>query len=242
MVRLRLVEGPMKVPDGALRVLAVGFLFSSAVLGQAQTAEQPKFGIEIQVTGEHGPSYTVTNLTRKTVTACVIELSSSSESKQQSKMDWDSVMLDKPPIAPGASISQYLSHVVGGPLPDKAEVIAGIWDDGKTFGQIEWVDGILKNRTWMAAKYEEAASLLQQGLDQNWSRDQFLEAIGNKPKSGPLYGVQSTLQANRAFDERPKIMWNSMKRMMETFKLKAERLRQAKPLTETAVMGNAKPQ
>ena len=231
----------MKLPDGALKVLAVAFLFISVVLGRSQTVEQPKFGIEIQTAGEHGPSYTVTNLTGKTVTACVIELSSSSESKQKSKTVWDAVFLDKPPIVSGASISQYLSHVVGGPLPDKVRVIAGIWDDGKTFGQAEWVDIILKDRISMADKYEEAASLLQQGLDQNWSRDQFLEAIATKPKSGPLYGAQSTLQANRVFSEKPKIMWDSMKRMMETYKLKAERLRQAKPLAETAVMDHAKP-
>ena len=171
----------------------------------------------------------VTNLTKRTVTACVLELSSSSESKKQGKTVWDAVVLGKLPIEPGASISQYLSHAVGGPLPDKVEVIAGIWADGETFGQPEWVKIILKDRSMLAAQYEQAVSLLQQGLDQNWTRDQYLQALSDRPNSGPIYAIRSTLVANSQFSEKPKLLWDSMKRMLEFFSQKAEQLRQAKP-------------
>jgi hypothetical protein len=86
------------------------------------------------------------------------------------------LLQDELPIEPGGRITQHLSHAVGGPLPDKIEVVAGVWADGETFGQPDWVKVILKNREIQASAYEQATSMLQRGLDQNWTRDQYLQA------------------------------------------------------------------
>ena len=135
----------MKILATAFCALNVGMLFSSAIYGQPATG-RPRFQIEIHTTGERGPTYTVTNLSGKRVSACVLEISSSSQRARKSKTVWDALIQGQPPIEPGASISQYLPHVVGGPLPDKVEVIAVVWVDGETFGQPVWVNNILKNR------------------------------------------------------------------------------------------------
>lgn len=125
------MEIPMKALAMAFCVLSVGMLFSSAFYGQAAT-KQPGLQIEIHATGEKGPTYTVTNLSGQQVSACVLEISSSSQSVRKSTKIWDALLEGQPPIEPGASISQYLFHVVGRPLPDKIAVIAGVWADGGT--------------------------------------------------------------------------------------------------------------
>ena len=225
----------MKIPVTALTVIIACRLVSSAVHGQSQTAEQPRFQIEIQAAGESGPSYTVTNVTGKTVTACVFRFSSSSESKEISSTVWDAVVQDELPIEPGASISKPLGHVVGGPLPDKVEVVAGVWADGEIFGQPDWVKVILKNREMLASAYEQAATILQQGLDQNWTRDQFLEALNNKPNSGPTYAIRSTFVANQRFAERPQLLRNAMQMLLASFTRKSDQLRKAKPTANAAI-------
>ena len=134
-----IAERPMNILAAALNALSASILLSLVVHGQPQAAERPNFQIEIQPPSPvwPDPRFAVTNLTGRTVTACVLELSSSSESKGQSVTVWDAVVLDQSPIVPGATISQYLVHAVGSPRPDHVEVIAGIWDDGETFGQAE---------------------------------------------------------------------------------------------------------
>jgi hypothetical protein len=224
----------MKMLAAALSVLNAGILASSPVHGQSQSFEQPRFQIDIQATGERGPRYTVTNLTGKTVTACVLRLSSTSESKEQSRAVWDALLQDELPIEPGASISQYLSHVVGGPLADKIEVVAGVWADGETFGQPDGVKVILKNREMRASAYEQATSMLQRGLDQNWTRDQYLQALSDKPNSGPIYAIRSTLVANQQFAEKPQLLRHAMQMILESFKQKLDQLRQAKPTANVA--------
>ena len=67
----------MKMLATAFCVLGGAMLFSTTAQGTSTTPERPKFKIEIRATGEkrQGPSFAVTNLTAKTVTACVFEQS-----------------------------------------------------------------------------------------------------------------------------------------------------------------------
>jgi hypothetical protein len=67
----------MKMLATAFCVLGGGMLFSTAAQRTSTTPERPKFKIEIRATGEkgQGPRFAVTNLTAKTVTACVFEQS-----------------------------------------------------------------------------------------------------------------------------------------------------------------------
>jgi hypothetical protein len=108
---------------------------------------------------------------------------------------WDSLLQDEPAIQPSAHMSGSVSHVDGGPYPDKIEVVARIWADGETFGPPELVKTMLANRERMASQYEQAANLLQHGLDQNWTRDQYLQALSNMPNFGAIHSLRSMLDA-----------------------------------------------
>jgi len=227
----------MKILAAAFCALRVGMLFSSAVYGQPAT-EQPRFQIEIHNTGERGPTYTVTNLSGKRVSACVLEISSSSQRTRTSKTVWDALLQGQPPIEPGASISQYLSHVVGGPLPDKVEVIAVVWVDGETFGQPVWVNNILKNRAMRASEYEDAAAILQQGLDRNWSSSQYLQAFSDKPDSGPVYTVRTALTVNQQTNHTPQVFTHTMQFLLQSFRQQSDQLRKAKPILSPAIPNN----
>jgi hypothetical protein len=230
----------MKILATAFCALNVGMLFSSAVYGEPAT-EQPRFQIEIHATGERGPTYTVTNLSGKRVSACVLEISSSSQRAGKSKTVWDALIQGQPPIEPGASISQYLSHVVGGPLPDKVEVIAVVWVDGETFGQPVWLNIILKNRAMRASEYEDAAAILQQGLDQNWSSKQYLQAFSDKPDSGPVYTVRTALAVNQQTNHTPQVFTHTMQFLLQSFRQQSDQLRKAKPILSPAIPNNDQP-
>jgi hypothetical protein len=113
----------LKIPVIAGAVLCVSLLVSSAIRGQAETAEQPKFQIEIQPAAEGGPRFTVKSLSNKTLTACTIRFSVSSEDGSQSGMNWDPIVQGggdpgrerQQPLEPGASMTMFLPHKVGGP-------------------------------------------------------------------------------------------------------------------------------
>src|SRR5881398_1312533 len=73
----------------ALGVLNLGLLASSSAHAESQTSQQPKFRTEIQAAAEGGPNFTVTNLSRKTLTAGTFQFFLSSERRPQGAMDWD---------------------------------------------------------------------------------------------------------------------------------------------------------
>ncbi len=226
----------MKIFAGAFCVLSVATLFSLPVHGQSAVIEPPKFQIEIQTAGDGSPKYIVTNLTGKTVTACAVRLSSSLE-KGVSYTLWDALVQDVRPIEPDASISQYLGHRVGGPLPDKVEVVAGVWVDGENFGDPDWVKAILKNRETLVVAYEQAITLLRQGLDQNWTRDQYLQALKDRPNQGPFYAIRSTVTANRNFDMQPRLSHRVMQLMLDSFLQKSDQLGRTKPIASAVTPG-----
>jgi hypothetical protein len=130
-------------------------------------------------------------------------------------------------------MSGNLPHVVGDPYPDKVEVIAGVWADGETFGQPEWVKIILTDRERQAFAYEQAANFLQRGLDLNWTREQFLQALNDMPNSIAIFSVRSTLEANQNA-EKTRILRHILLGMLDTFTGKYERIRKAKPTAGVA--------
>jgi len=215
----------MNIPAALWTLTAVAFV-SLTMHIPSQTAEEPRFDIEIRA-GER-PIYLVTNQSSKTLTACAVNFSFSSTSKKQGEMVWDSLLVDEPPIEPNAHMSGYLPHAVGNPYPDKVEIIAGVWADGETFGQPEWVKIILTSREMQASAYERAANFLQRGLDQNWSRDQFLQALDEMPNSVATSSIRSTLEANQSA-ERARVLRHILLGMLDTFTGKYERIRKAKP-------------
>src|ERR1700733_4633611 len=209
--------------------ILVGLLAASAGLGQSPVATSPNFHVEIQPVGDRGPGFRVTNLSGKTVTACFIEISSSSDNRDRSKIDWDAIVQGMKSLEPGASISIPLPHVVGGPLPDKVEVVAGIWADGETFGSAELVRRILVNRGMRESDYDQAVTFLQQGLDANWTRDQYLAALKDMPNSGAFQMFKANLEKNEDLIDKPELLRRIVQRLMGAFEQDRDLLRQAKP-------------
>jgi len=213
-------------------LLVIGFGLAAVA---AQVKQQPRFRIEIQAEAEGGPKFTVTNLSDKTLTACHIEFSVSSEGRREGGMSWDPIVQagnrQRPqPLEPGASVTLNLPHRVGGPLPDKIEVVAGIWEDGETFGAAVWVKQLLDSRAGFASAYEQAIAFLQRGLDENWTHEQYLAGLNSKPDSLPIYAIRSTLQANQRANE--KTLRAIVKSLQEYFTRNLNALRQAKPIKE----------
>jgi hypothetical protein len=126
-------------------------------------------------------------------------------------------------------MTMVLPHQVGGPLPDKVEAVAGIWADGETFGQEVWLKRLLDHRAAMTSAYEQAISLLQQGLDQNWTSNQYLAALNSKPNSLPFYSIRSTVEANSKLSENQRPLQHAMQHLLAYFTQNLAVLHQAKP-------------
>jgi hypothetical protein len=207
-----------------------------AVHGQSRTAKEPKFQIEVDPSIDGGPKFTVTNLSAKTLAACIIQFSISSEGRAQSKMDWDPAIQaggdarrnSPKPLEPGASMTLNLPYKVGDPYPDKVEVIAGVWADGETFGVAEWVKAIIDNRASLISAYEQAISLLQQGLDEKWTRGQYAEAVNSKSNLLPFSAIRSTLKAGRSSDDDAQSLRLAMQDLLAYFTQNLDSLQRAK--------------
>jgi hypothetical protein len=106
----RLLEIAMKMLATAFCFLGAGLLFSSAAHEPSTNPERLKFKIEIRAAGEKGPGYAVTNLTAKSLTAGVFDLSYSSKAQGtwRSKIVWDSLLQNDPPIEPGRTVFRPL--------------------------------------------------------------------------------------------------------------------------------------
>jgi hypothetical protein len=191
-----LSEISMKMLATAFCVLGGGMLFSTAAQGPSTTPPRPKFKIEIRAAGEkgQGPSFAVTNLTAKAVTACVFEQSFPSQGARKTTIVWDALVQGNTPIEPGQTVLRPLTPIIKNALPNKVEVIAGIWADGESFGPPKWTSNIFNNRALRASEAEDAAAILQRGLDQNWNRNQYQQAFSEKPDSGPVYTVRTALE------------------------------------------------
>jgi hypothetical protein len=225
----------MKMLATAFCVLGGGMLFSTAAQGASTTPERPKFKIEIRATAEkgQGPSFAVTNLTAKTVTACVFEQSYPSQGARKTTTVWDPLVQgntpNNTPIEPGQTVLRPLIPIIRNALPNKVEVIAGIWADGESFGPPKWASDIFNNRALRASENEDAAAILQRGLDQNWNRNQYQQAFSDKPDSGPVYIVRTALTATQQTGQTPQEFTHTMQFLLQSFKQQADKLRKSIP-------------
>jgi len=221
----------MKMLATACWVLGGGMLFSTAAQGPSASAPRPKFKIEIGAPVEKGrePKFAVTNLTAKTVTACVFEQSYASESARKATIVWDALVQGNTPIEPGQTVLRPVSPNIQNALPNKVEVIAGIWADGESFGPPKWASDIFKNRALRASEYEDAAAILQRGLDQNWNRGQYQQAFAEKPDSGPVYTVRTALTATQQTGQTPQEFTHTMQFLLQSFKQYSDKLRKSIP-------------
>jgi hypothetical protein len=219
-----------------VRTIAVIVLAGWSISATAQVATEPQFHFEIQSSGIDSPKFSVTNLSTKTLVACTISVSVSTESRPQTKMNWNQLVRagqgsrndGQGPLEPGKTLTLNLPRVVGGPLPDKIEVIAGIWADGETFGQPTWIKVLMEMNASMVSAYEQAIALLKEGIENNWTREQYLAALESKPESLPFYSMRQTFQANQALDQHPQLAKNVAQSLSHHFEQDLQLLRPQK--------------
>ncbi len=219
----------MKIFAAAFCALNIAMFFPSALYPQ-RAAERPKFRVEIHPAGDNRPTCTVTNLSSKPVWALVLEISSSSQPARKAKKVWDMLLENHPPIEPGAGISRPLFEFAFSPRPDQIKVIAAVWTDGETFGAPASVNLILNNRAVRAAEYEDAAGILQQGLNRNWTRDQYEQAFRDKPDTGAVYTVRTALTATLQTAQTPQAFTHTMQFLLTNFQQLSKQLRKVKPI------------
>lgn len=195
----------MKTLAAALCLVTAGLFASFAAGGQSQIVEQSKLSIGIQ-SGDRGPRFTLTNHSAKALTACFLQISSSSEKEKSSGMDWDAPLLGQQPLEPGASVSLNLPRRPDGPTPDKVEVGAAVWADGETEGREDLVKLIVANRVMKESEYDQAVSLLQQGLELNWDADQYLAVSSGRTETELNHMIRSNLEANQNLNVKPQIL------------------------------------
>jgi hypothetical protein len=223
------MEAPMKVLATVFCALNIAMFFPSALHPQRAT-ERSEFRVEIHPGGDKRPTCTVTNLSSKPVWALVLEISSSSQPTRMAKKVWDTLLESHPPIESGASFSRPLWEFAFSPLPDQIKVIAAVWTDGETWGAPASVNLILNNRVRLAAEYDDAAGILQQGLSQNWTRDQYQQAFRDKPDTGAVYTVRTALSATMQTTRTPQDFTHVMQALLTNFQQLSKQLRKVKPI------------
>lgn len=219
----------MKIFVAAFCALNIAMCFPTVLYPQRAT-ERPEFRVEIQPNGIRGPNCTVTNLSSKPVWALVLEISSSSQPARKAKKVWDTLLESVHPIEPGSSISRPVYEFAFSPTPDQIKVIAAVWIDGETFGAPASVNLVLNTRVARAAEYEDAAGILQQGLSQNWTRDQYEQAFRDKPDNGAVYTVRTALSATLQTAKTPQEFTHTMQFLLTTFQQLSKQLRKVKPI------------
>jgi hypothetical protein len=202
----------------------------------AQVVTEPKFQIEIQTSGAGSPKFSITNLLLKTLVACTISYSVSTEARPQGKMNWNPLVRAghdpqgdaQGPLEPSRTLTLNLPHVAGGPLPNKVEIIAGIWADGETFGQAFWIKSLIDTNASMVSVYEKAIALLQEGIEHNWTREQYLAALNGKTDSLPFYSIRQTFLANEGLDQHPQLAKTVAQHLLDHFEQDLQLLRPQK--------------
>jgi hypothetical protein len=212
--------------------IGIAVFLACAPRFQPQALTEPKFSIDIQKDEQERATFTLTNLSDKILTACTIQLSVSTEAGRPSVMNSDYLLPGRgphgepqAPLKPGESVTMNLWHIVGKPFPDKLTVVAGIWADRETFGEEVWVNTLVKRRATYVSAYEQAIALLKEGIENNWTRQQYLAALDGKPVSLPFYSIRSTFQANQALYNRPQLAKNIAQRLLDHFEQDLQRLR-----------------
>ena len=219
----------MKVLAAAFCVLNFAMFFPSALYPQRAT-ERPEFRVEIHPGADKRLTCTVTNLSNRPVWALAFEISSSLQPARKAQKVWDMLLESHPPIEPGASISRPLFEFAFSPRPDRVKVIAAVWTDGETFGAPASVNLILNIRAARAAEYEDAAGILQQGLNQNWTREQYEQAFRDKPDSGAVYTVRTALSSTLQARQTPEEFTHTMQFLLTSFRHLSTQLRKVKPV------------
>jgi len=196
-----------------------------------QFSNQPEIQVEIQTANERDTRIVLTNLSEEPLTACVLRISYLSEDRKPEKMNWDVFLLNISPLAKNVNISLPLGHAPGVPFLGKVEVAAAVWARGTIFGPPGQLKYIFTNRAYRVRALDRLISLLQTGLQQEWTREKYLRALDQEGKlaASQAEGVKSTLQVNKNLDANPAIRQKIIQKYVDSFSAERDALRQSKP-------------
>jgi hypothetical protein len=225
---------------------AQGGRSTTADSGQSLTvvgscAQQQAFQGYLQSDSGDGPHFMLRNFCDAPLTAVYLQIVSLDDGRVEAGESWDALMQRQPPVPKGEITSIQLFHRAGQRFSAKVDVGAAVWADGSTFGNPELLRRILSNRAVDMRSCDWAISLLQQGLQQNWNRDQYIAALDQKKKEASVSGfvdtsIPSNLQRNPLVDAAGGLQ-HVLQRMTEIFAQKRDLLRQSKP--DLSAVGNS---
>lgn len=197
-----------------------------------QQAGDPRLDLRLSASGNRY-TFTITNLGSKALTAYSLD-GIFPQNKRRPVHTWDSVLVDESPIEPNVHVSRGLGMSEDGPYPERVELVAGIWADGETFGKPLLVKQLLDARADRAADFERVAKLIQRGLDEKWSVDEYLRALDPQPPGSLAgYSLSSTLKGNSDMDD-PKHLYRTVISMLDRYTGAYERIRRIKPVITAA--------
>ena len=70
--------------------------------------------------------------------------------------------------------------------------------------------------------------MLEKGLDEDWTRGQYLAALNSQPNRLPFHSIRRTLEASPNLDQDPRLLQLAMKSLLQHFTESLTLLRKAK--------------
>ncbi len=163
--------------------------------------ERPPVQLEFAEDAEHRPLLIITNSYQFSLTAYAVQIGQKSASERPQTLIFDALtrvgLLATVPK--GLSHKIGVPHIVGGPVPD-AKLVAAVWEDGSTFGPDELLARITDSRRALADSYDRAIATLQNGLDKNWTAEEYLTA--SQQLKPPMPPQMATVEDAQAASER----------------------------------------
>jgi hypothetical protein len=139
--------------------------------------ERPPVQLEFAEDAEHRPLLIITNSYQFSLTAYAVQIGPKSASDRPQTLIYDALTRVglRATVPRGLSHKIGVPHIVGGPVPD-AKLVAAVWEDGSTFGPDELLSRVTNSRRALADSYDRAIAILQNGLDKNWTAEEYLTA------------------------------------------------------------------
>jgi hypothetical protein len=158
---------------------------------------------ELAEDADHRPLIIITNSHQFALTAYVVQTEPKSADDNPQTLIYDALTRMGGLLAPipkGLSHKIGIPHIVGGLVPD-AKLVAGIWEDGSTFGPDDLLARISDSRKALADSYDRAIAALQTGLDKNWTVEEYLTAAQQLQPPMPTR-MMATIEEARAASEK----------------------------------------
>jgi len=149
--------------------------------------ERPPVSFELAPSEKLPGRALVTNLHQEALTAFALQVEPESGSQKPPKIEVFDALARVgmfTTIPRGLTFIIGIPHIVGKPIPE-AKIAAAIWEDGSTFGPAEILDNIFQARRVTLSAYDLVISILQTGMEKNWTVSQCVDALEKEKTALP---------------------------------------------------------